>query len=61
MTNTAQMVVVRTVFGSSEGSSYVQLVAVANVIPLPVDVENKIHMLSKRLIREVTSHTEIYD
>jgi HJR/Mrr/RecB family endonuclease len=41
--------------------SYVQLVAVDKVVSFPVDVKNKIHTLSKRFIREVASHTEMYD
>ena len=46
-------------FGSSEAGSYVQLVAVDDVVSVPVNVEQ--YSLSKGLIREVTSHTEIYD
>ena len=55
------MVVVGLLFGSREVGSCVRLFAVDNVVSFPVDVGTKFICLSKRLIRKVVSHTEMYD
>ena len=55
------MVVVQVgpLFESSGVDSYVQSVAEVSTVSFPVHVGTKIHMLSKRFIREVASHTEM--
>ena len=54
--NTTRWLYLGNFFGSRRVDSYVQRLAVDSVVTFPVHI-----VLSKRLIAEVTLHTEIYD